>query len=239
MNLESNTIKIYPITANYSNVSLTDDTISFSESTLLFRYLETRYLEQNIVSQYNNILDNKSFILCDNNNKIDNIISFKNNILYIEPIKFCIHGYIFEITKPLKISLSEYDYSDNKTWYIYFKIELERKSITYQYTQLPNYVLKGEDVNNLYTGLSLNVTEAYDFNENEESNNIYKLILGAVSIINGKTVFNYNKNLITKVNLDTMKISIDDSSISRETFEGTVEDWLNNYFILDDEKVGD
>lgn len=240
MYINSDKIKIYPVTANYSDISSDTGTLTFNESTSQYRYAETRNLEQNITSQYNNILDTKSFILCSNKNKIEDFISFENGILYINPLKFCIYGYIFEITEALKISLLNYDYTNNKTWYIYFKIELENNPIIYKETSIPNNILKGRDINNIYTGLSLEIKESADFIINEEDNKIYKLILGSVKKINQNLVFDYNKTLITKTNINTMNLSIDDLSISKEAYDnGIVENWLNNYFILDDGKIGD
>ena len=148
MNISSSDIHVYPLSASYTTSG--NET---TETTSRYRFTATRNIEENIISQYNNITDNNSF-------NISTDINIDGDTLIINPGKFCINGYIFELKKAQYLRLSDYMTLTQGSYYIYFEIATETTQLRYDdNTTLPITELSGKDtITGYYNGIELHVT---------------------------------------------------------------------------------
>lgn len=216
MNIDSDKIFIYPVG---------ERTRENIEGVTDYGKLGKVNIEQNIITQNNNISDKNSYSLF--NSKDVNEINIKNNTLIINQGAYIINGYCFRITNAIQVNLSTY--SLTSTYYIYFSIELETK----YFNEIPVLELKGTDELGLYTGVSINISSELP----EETSNKHILLLGTIRYTTENSwSFRPDNNLRTKIKINTMKIQTSDVSINPKVNETIVEDWLKS-FIVDDGEI--
>ena len=225
MNIESKKIVIYPAEKRNGTEEA---------------YLGKLNIEQNIINQRLNLISNESFSVSNNISDEENFsnISLIGNTLTINSGKYIINGYSINLLKPIQVSLNSYFNSSN--YWVYFSIKVTDKTILINNINIRESELLGTDnASGLYEGFNFDISENYI--PSVSLNNgvtTFNLILGILNYSqeSGWTFYD-NRILQCKEDASNMTFSTNDSSITNNTNQVILTDWLKDNFILDDGEI--